>query len=325
MRTAVVIAWRDGETELQATIDSVSESIGKAQVCAVEDKTGAGPARTRHRGIEAAKGCDVVIIVDAHMRFHGSVLSDMAREVRRNGGLYCAKCHHNEECTFDAKHPSGKTWYAGADIHYKGHDQNGRQALVWKWSDNPEAGPRACVGGACYAFSRSWYYEVGQPLAALPAWGCDEEALSISAWYSGYEPTVFDGHVAHRWRPSPPWKSASNALVESRAALISAVVHDYQDLSELLKYQGVEFNHDPSVEIWRSRLVDQPRTWNDWKAAVPIMPQEAASSIEPAIPQNHGCAHQFAPTGYVYPNGRQLMRCTSCGQTRLGAREAVQK
>ena len=47
MNPAVIIAWRQGEDDLQATIDSAVASIGKGTVIPIEDKTHDGPARTR--------------------------------------------------------------------------------------------------------------------------------------------------------------------------------------------------------------------------------------------------------------------------------------
>jgi len=274
-KTAVVMAWRQGEDDLAATVEDAGRSVGKsALVFPVEDKTGAGPAQTRHRGIVAARdaGADVACITDAHMRFDGDVIARMARQVRRGGGLLCPKCYHNPECSFDAKHPSGASYYAGADIHYKGIDQSGHQALLWKWSSNTEPGPRACIGGACYVFPVEWYFRVGEPLAALPAWGCDEEALSISAWLSGAQPTVFDGKVAHRWRPRPPWKTAANPLWTSRAAMISAVAADPADRADLIAWQGcAPIPASAEVERWRSAMLKQPRTWAQWKMTVPIL------------------------------------------------------
>jgi len=276
MNTAVVIAWRKGETDLAATIASAQESVGEGTIYAVEDKTHDGPARTRHRGIQAAEDADVIIIVDAHMRFDGSVLRDMAARVSEKGGLYCAKCYHNAECTFDSKHPSGASYYAGANIEYMGNDGNGNQALVWKWSPDPEPGPRPCIGGACYVFRRDWYYSVGQPLAALPGWGCDEEALSISAWMSGHMPAVYDGKVAHKWRARTPWmltNAEAQAIKDSRAALVTAVVADPEDRAELLTWQGAAPYYTQEVERWRDALLTMPGTWADWKRKVAIMPK----------------------------------------------------
>lgn len=324
------MAWREGEDDLQATIEDSVRSAGKsAIVFPVEDKTGAGPAQTRHRGIVAAKeaGCDVVCIVDAHMRFDGNVLQLMARQVRRDGkGLLCAMCHHNAACSFVAAHPSGAGYYAGAEIHYKGEDQNGQQALVWKWSEDGKPGPRACVGGACYVFPVAWYFDVGQPLAALPAWGCDEEALSISAWLSGVQPTVFNGHVAHQWRPRPPWKSAANPLKQSRAALILATVTDKAEIDDLSAWQGCKPTASPAVARWRAALLKQPRTFAQWKATVPVMPEvklrvpRANYSANETKRLCRQCGCPDSSVTNTRRTGRVVLRyrtCADCGARRV--------
>jgi hypothetical protein len=301
MKPAVIIPWRKGETELQSTIESATASIGKGSVIIpVEDKAGDGPAMTRHRGIEAmaGTGADVVVILDAHMLCQDDVLRRMARSVAQRGGLYCAKCFHNAECSFDGNH------YAGADMYLKGEDQNGRQALVWKWSEDKEPGPRACIGGACYVFRRDWYYDTGQCLSALPAWGCDEEALSITAWLSGYQPRVFDGNVAHRWRAKTPWNGAARAIASSRAALITAVVSD-EDRADLLAYQGVKPHESMEVKRWRDALGKQPRTWAQWKAEVPTM---VKPKIEKEMPKKVPAASR---ANYGATETNRLCKCGS--------------
>lgn len=328
-KTAVIIAWRQGEDDLPATIKSAGASAGRgAKIYPVEDKTGAGPAQTRHRGIVAAKqgGADVVCIVDSHMRFDGMVIRDMAAQVRKSGGLLCAKCYHNAECSFDSNHPSGATYYAGADIRYMGKDQNGKQALLWKWSSNGEPGPRDCIGGACYVFQVKWYYKVGQPLSALPAWGCDEEALSISAWLSGIQPEVFDGRVAHRWRPRPPWKQAQNPLWQSRAAMIHAVAADPADEKELMGWQDCPPFMSKNVERWRKALLNLPRKWSDWRREVcGINPRAAAprpkrntrpvANLSGVICPHCKVVHDpiKLPVTHTYPTSR-AHKCPECGR-----------
>jgi hypothetical protein len=337
MKPAVIIPWRQGETELQTTIESATTSIGKgATIYPVEDTTRAGPARTRDRGIEAAAGADVVLLLDAHMIFEGDVLRRMARYVAQHGGLLCPKCYHNPECSFAGTHPSGASYYAGATIEYMGRDQNGQQALVWKWATDLTPGPRPCVGGGCYVFRRDWYMDAGRPLAALPGWGGDEEALSISAWLSGSEPRVFDGRVAHRWRPAAPWKLTGGEVDAirrgSRAAIIAGVVADAKDAAELLEWQQARPATGAAVDRWRAAMLRQPRTWAQWKAAVPTRATRAAAASPAPSPRRytanlttplHGvrCPHCHAQhdpkrltVTHTYDNGNRRHVCPNCAR-----------
>jgi hypothetical protein len=193
----------------------------------------------------------------------------MANQVRHHGGLLCPKCYHNPDCSFDGKHPSGASYYAGANIVYRARYADGQQhALAVKWSNDPVPGPRGAVCGACYVFLRSWYYAVGQPLSALPGWGCDEEALSIAAWLSGFQPTVFDGRVAHRWRDKTPWtlsKAETLNVHRSRASLIHAVVPSAKEQAALMDWQGINLSakgkaactHSEESERFRAALLEQ--------------------------------------------------------------------
>lgn len=283
-KTAVVMAWRKGEDDLNATIEAAGKSAGpNCIVLPVEDKTGDGPARTRHRGLLAAMehGCEVVAVVDAHMRFKGQVLNRMMMKVAdAGGGLLCAKCYHNPQCSFDGKHPSGASYYAGAEIAYRARYPHGEQnALCWKWSKDPKPGPRGCIGGACYVFPVAWYFEIGAPWSALYGWGCDEESLSISAWLSGIQPQLFDGAVAHRYREKTPWKKThtdEQLIWSSRMSMIHAVVADPRDRADLVKWQTEWIppgerkyaQVSKEAEEWRLALLRQPRAWAQWKATV---------------------------------------------------------
>lgn len=331
-RTAVIIPWRQGETELKSTIESAEQSIGSnALIIPIEDKAGDGPAMTRHRGIEAAKDCDVIVIVDAHMKFKDDVLKRMARRVRKHGGLLCARCYHNDGCTWE----NGAASYMGADIYLKGVDQNGNQAIMWKWSADKKPGQRACIGGACYVFRRDWYYRTGQCLSALPAWGCDEEALSITAWLSGHDPEVFDGDVAHRWRAKAPWDSAARPINTSRAAMICALVADPAERADLLAYQGVKPLESMEVARWRDALLTLPRTWEQWKSEVPVKPVVIKRET-PKSRANYGametnrvckCGSSVSTVDKTRITGRIVLRyrVCRCGLRRVSREELKQE
>jgi hypothetical protein len=272
---AIVVPYRKEETDLQATLDAAAESAGAgAVIYAVEDKDHTGPGHNRHRGIEAATDAEVIVTIDAHMRFRGDVLRRLALGVEGHGGLMVPFCHHNSTCSFVDAVKTGENYYAGARMVYRNQDGDRRVALCAKWARDTKAGPRGAVMGACYAFRRDWYMEIGQPMAMLAGWGCEEEALSIAAWMSGHTPEVFDGHVAHLYRAVAPWRQSQTqeermAVRQNRMALIHAVVSDATARRELEQWTGGQHQEpSPECERFRLALLKQPRKWCDWRKAI---------------------------------------------------------
>ena len=266
IKSAIVCAYHPKEPDLNQTTKSAMKSAGVgAKYYAVQDRDDTGPGRNRHRGIEAATDADVIVIIDAHMRFQGDVLARMIKQAAASGGLLVPYCHNNETLSLDDQP------YAGARMVWGSQDDDIRQrcALVAKWAKDQKAGPRTAVMGACYAFRRDWYYAVGQPLSILDGWGCDEELLSIACWMSGHMPILIDGHVAHQYRARPPWPVAPSSIAKvtvNRRRMIAAVCSDESDRHQLFQWQG---NQDapltPEVERLSKALLAQPRKWNDWK------------------------------------------------------------
>lgn len=339
-KVAIVCAWRAGEDDLKATIEDAQRSAGKAAtVYAVEDKTAQGPAHTRHRGIEAAKDADVIVIIDAHMRFKGDALAQMAKHAAKSG-LCCALTYHNEACSFTGNP------YSGARIVFKALDGRTHTALAGKWSRETKPGPRGCVMGGAYAFRRDWYYHVGQPLSMLPGWGGDEEALSIASWLSGQTPTCLDVEVAHRYRARPPWNTQTaefSAVRAGRHALINAVVTEITARNELTEWQkrGVcgdpAFTVSPECERFRLALLELPRKWAEWRAQVcepeeidgvqagkptPVDTKNPRIKVQNPVIATEGikcrhCSTVHDPLGLkvqdVYANGNRRFRCPKCG------------
>jgi hypothetical protein len=341
-KVGIVIAWRQGEADLDATIESARRSVGKlpAAVYAVEDKDRQGPARTRHKGIEAASDCDVILVADSHMRFDGKTLAKLAKAVRADQTLACPTVYHNTECAMKG----GK--YCGARIVYKAKNGREQHALCAKWSRSDKPGQRGAVMGGCYAFRRDWYYQVGAPWAALPGWGCDEESLSIAAWLSGQVPVALGCVAAHRYRERPPWPVMSDefaAAHASRMALIHCVVSEVNARNELTAWQrawvpeGIPPCTTPEAERFRLALLQLPRTWRQWRASVcepdeidgqqreqtTATPNEAATLAPVRNPTTvlHGvrCSHcgtvhdpHKLPVTHTYPNGNRRHVCPIC-------------
>lgn len=348
---AAVCAWRAGEDDLAATVESARASLPDgANVVQVEDRDASGPGRTRHRGIEAAVGANVIIVIDSHMRFAGDALAVMARDAWQNGGVCCPVTWHNESCSFEGGN------YYGARIVYRAKDGRSFTALAGKWARSRAPGPCGCVMGGCYAFRRDWYYEVGQPLSMLPGWGCDEEALSVASWLSGVTPRCVDASVAHRYRARPPWNVMSRefaAVYGGRMALIHAVVTEASARRELEEWtrsgvpEGVPSCASPEAERFRVALLRQPRKWAQWRAQVcepdeldgeqarPPRPVDTPARRTPApqviVPLSGvTCAHcrtSHDPVRvgvvHTYPNGNRRHLCPACGNYFISALRAT--
>lgn len=338
---AVVCAWRKGEDDLEATVESAKQAVcAGAKIITVEDTSAQGPGRTRHRGIEAATDAEVIVIVDSHMRFKGHALAELAANAAGGGGVVCALTYHNERCAFDGKP------YAGARIVYRAKDGRTFTALAGKWGRGNEPGPCGCVMGGCYAFRRDWYYEVGQPLSMLPGWGCDEEALSIASWMSGKTPRCIGAEVAHLYRPRPPWNVMSAeyaAVYAGRMALIHAVCTEASARRELEEWtragvpEGVPSCSTPEAERFRLALLRQPRKWADWRAKVcepdeldgvqaqrprPVDAPARRTPVPQLVTPLNGvrcphCGSVHDPirltTTNTYPNGNRRHPCPKCG------------
>ena len=356
-KTAIVCAHLPTETELEETIKEAKRSAGSGcSVFAVEDKDLSGPGWNRNRGIEAAKGCDVIIVIDAHMRFRGSALKELADAVRQRGGLYTAICHHNTAKAFSGYYDratgemlnertpdcgDASQGYSGARIVLRSRDDKLYQTLTAKWRKTDSPGKCVSVMGACYAFSREWYFAAGQPLAMLRGWGCDEEALSIAAWLSGLNTEVLSCRVAHRYivRGSFPCR-----VMQNRSALLNAFVSspaDRADLYSWLRKNDLILGTDaPEVDRVRAAMGKMPRTWEQFKAqavepdeidgtqtlASAMKPQPQKINVQNPVVTRIGitCPHcstvsESHKITHTYSNGNKRHLCEKCGLPFISA------
>ena len=339
-KTAIVCAYRDPEPDRVATLESAAASIGFGGVLyAVEDKDASGPGYNRDRGIMAAADCDVVVLIDAHMRFAPRALASMANEVRANGGLLTALCHHNERCEI------GGTFYSGGRMVWRSDDHSPKYSpLCAKWRKESGPGPATAVMGACYVFRRDWYIAAGRPLAMLRAWGCDEEALSIAAWMTGQKIAVADQHVAHLYRARPPFtvtERDERMVRENRAALCQAFIVEANARREQIAWamrglgmmQPATLAAHDDIERVRLAMLRAPRSFEQWRREVCepeiIGGNQAAAAPASSTPRRHianpvvprygiRCGHCQTVHDYglavqnTYPNGNRRHICPVC-------------
>lgn len=337
IKSAIVCAYHASEDDLAETTKSAMKSAGKgAKFYAVQDRDESGPGRNRHRGIEAASDADVIVIIDAHMRFRGNVLRRLISEAYKGGRLLVPFCHHNEDCSFTG---NGGAYYAGARIVFRSRDGQQFKPLDAKWSKDQEPGERGCVMGACYAFRRDWYMgAAGQPLSILTGWGGDEQALSISMWMTGGKVEVINGHVAHRYRPRPPWtpsQKALDAVHASRSAMIQAFVSDVTDRRELHSWANIRepAQATPEVDRLRAAMLAAPRNYRQWKSEVcepdEIDGRQSARTSSTRVDRNHtpnicvprhgivcphcGTCSEKPRVTHTYDNGNKRHICPACG------------
>jgi hypothetical protein len=220
LKTAVVIPHLN-EPDLPNTIASVRATFPAAVVIDVEDVFRRGPAWARNEGISqaSAQGCDVVILVDAHMRFSDGALSEVADTVR--GGekrLVGAPCHHNNRCSFDgeAYHNARLTMAAS-----NGHEQ---VSICAQWRRDGE--PLNAVMGACYGFRIADYIAAGRPYRFLSGWGHEEETLSCCWLFMGGTIHETKKPVAHLYRDHahlPPTAASRARTWSNRYLLVHAL------------------------------------------------------------------------------------------------------
>lgn len=285
----VVIAERN-EPDLAGTVENLKETqSADLRISVVTDNSGRGPQFCRNAGIVGAE-TDVVVVVDAHMRFKPAALDELAGMVRANPDrVYCAKCHHNVEKSFD------DSPYAGARWSWKSEDRGQFWILSGKWRDTAETGEIGCVMGACYAFSRELYTRIGAPWRLGLGWGMDEETLSLLTWLVGGRCELADVEVAHQYRvqatlPYQLTPTQALGVWANRLTFLDMLPmppSDYNELSEWLgrneivrRASAMAAANTKEAHKIRKMLSGQKRTWQDWKARFILNTEDPAPGKE---------------------------------------------
>lgn len=226
-KIGLVCAYRN-ETDLENTLASARlAACGEIMtVYRVEDHASRGPGFCRHAGIvqATADGCDVIVIIDAHMRFQAGLLSGMAAAVRADRQLLlCAPCCHNSRCGYDDKVYRGSRFTLRAETIHGETGATERCSLAAQWT-GPEEQCNA-VMGACYAFDPAMYARAGSPLRMLHSWGGDEEYLSACFWFAGGHVSLYDrgeicAHLARDKSTADPGMDLQAGIWTNRLQLL---------------------------------------------------------------------------------------------------------
>lgn len=321
----VVIPHRNEGKDLAETIANIEETQDNcAAIIAKEDKARAGTAATRHAGTMNSK-TDIVISIDAHMRFEPGVLDRLAGFVAEDETrVACLSCHTNPECSFDT------AGYWGADLHEFGDEY----PLEPKWAKRAEPGEIACLMGACYGFSRAFYEKIGMPWSIGEGWGCDETLLSIPARLAGGSVHVLSGRCAHRSRRPEEVRYRQTpdeiaAIWRTRAALISLIRPD--NAAAMRKRMNVKAPPATSTLAAAKKALDKARVmdWAEFRRRWLVVKEPSKSPTAPpsspslrlrlpSVPDpGIRCPHCGEVSDRhritnTWPNGNRRRVCASC-------------
>jgi len=294
MKTEVIIAVR-GELpqNLKRTVESIGDS---AQVCIVQDgaetapvagdvaarvlrpwQTPRGPGAARHFGI-VSSDADLILLCDGHMQFPMGAMQAIEKfHAKRKGHLTCCRMQSMDQ----AGAPMDAQLEGGAWLCLKSREVCDEYwPLSAKWNDPPRShGSIGAVMGACYAFRRSWYERIGQPLQVLQAWGGDEEILSVSTLLMGGTVYLLNVPVGHIYAAAYQGRQTSVEEVgrrwANRRAVLESIPMPDAERADLLAWMSQTrriVNTDvvpvpAACAAVRDVLSRGKRTWPQLKAA----------------------------------------------------------
>ena len=206
MKYTVVIPEHNEKQNLKETIDNIKSTQKNCDhIEHINDEARLGTSYSRHLGIFQSKN-DVIITIDAHMRFEDGALDKMAEHITKSeiDTVCCLMTHYNE--TFDFT----KAKYTGAKLLWKQTEEDSRKCMSAVWGNN-EVGEIPAIMGGCYGFKKSTYEKLGSPWSLGYGWGYDEETLSLSIRLIGGNVELLPYACAHLYVAS---KSIENSSKE---------------------------------------------------------------------------------------------------------------
>ena len=242
-RISFVVASRNEDPAvLEATIDGLLETstghsreiilvddasddpvdLRRPELRLVRSTPAAGVAQSRRLGAFLASG-EILVIVDAHMRFAPGWLDQMLAQVD-SGALLCA-AWWNWELNRPLCWGGDLMWCGERD--YAASRTPGFTFKHRTQSPGDGAVDVPMVIGACYMVLRRSYERMGGFSPFFRTWGRSEQDISTRAWITGVGTKCVTGaHVAHLSRKKFPYPVTWDDIEFNQAAMVRTVFEE---------------------------------------------------------------------------------------------------
>jgi len=266
-----IIAVYDG-TPYDPDLQSYADKI-------LEHRTARGIGQSRHKGINAAR-YSVVMLIDAHMDFEegfGQKILDHFRKKKHYKDVACGRCVPSMLDLSPIRDDDGSVshGYTAARFSIRSEETGGEKwCLSGKWSEQEVETEIGCVFGACYAFRKKWYEEIGEPLNLLSGWWGDEEYLSIASWLAGGRCYLIDFWASHlfRDRPSFTWTKAERMAPSVNRSRLVDLFPASDDMNENfrawleLSISAADRDYLTAYDANRVRpeVIEAKKLWKTW-------------------------------------------------------------
>lgn len=226
-----------------------------AEVRVVRNETPVGVAQSRRLGVSLSTG-DVLVVMDAHMRFAPDWLEQMLAHVD-SGAVLCAAWWD-----YEMTHPL--CW--GAEFVWSGErDYHAGKIPGFAFRHRTRfpgegAVETPMVIGACYMMLRSSYETLGGFSPFFRVWGRSEQDISIRAWITGVGLKCVTGaKVGHLSRSKFPYPVRFSDIEFNQVALVRTVFEDAvgQEIEKMLEphsSQVQEWLAQADFREWRERI-----------------------------------------------------------------------
>jgi len=268
--TQILVVW-DGPERGQA----LPADVRQVQT----DDRPRGTSYARHTAMIESEN-DMVILCDSHLDFPAGWVEAYTEHLAKYPKhIVCSRCEMIGR--------GQGSIYNGANLRLKveGPQSTGvcrkpgeRQALAAQWRTEKTAGPVMAVMGACYGITKKNYKAMNAPWQYGTGWGCDEETISLAAWYMGGLCWLLPQVIGHHKQSLATYQKNDTdgaGVMANRQRVVEMVTDDAQrtDLQIWMGQADNEMVPMAALAKLREFYKDKGRrTWADlwgaWAAAI---------------------------------------------------------